>query len=155
MKGYFYLTFNTENSVIIFGKKLGKNEIILNGKPSFFDAIRFSDSSPPQDIDFSSLYIPVTCTPNKTYHFHDPLLYTSIKFIIDHNKLIIIDSENTLTPEAVYNIFTYFLIKKGKRILFLTDVPNNKIIKREKDKLLWNNNEKGIYIQKIHNSKEK
>jgi hypothetical protein len=155
MKGYFHLTFNAENSIIIFGKRLGKNKIIFNGKPSFFDAIRFSDSSPPQDIDYSSLYIPVTCTPNKTYHFHDPLLYTSIKFIIDHNKLIIIDNDNILTSEAVYNIFKSLLIKKGKKMLFLTDVPNNKVITRNKDKLLCKNNEKNIHIQKIHNSKEK
>jgi hypothetical protein len=155
MKGYFHLTINGENSIIIFGKRIGKNKIIFNGKPSFFDAIRFSDSSPPQDVDFSSQHIPVIHTPNKTYHLHDPLLYKSIKFILEHNKLIIIDSDNILTPEDVFNIFKCFLIKRGKRMLFLTDVPNNKIIKSDKDKLLWNNNEKNIHIQKIHISREK
>jgi hypothetical protein len=155
MKGHLHLSFNAENTIIIFGKRVGKNKIIFNGKPSFFDAIRFSDSSPPQDGDFSSQYCPVTCTPNKTYHFHDPQLNQRIKFIIDHNKLIIFDSDNNLTPEAVDNIFKYFLIKKGNKMLFLTDVPNNKIKKREKDKLLSNNNEKNTHIQKIHNLDEK
>jgi hypothetical protein len=40
-------------------------------------------------------------------------------------------------------------------MLFLTDVPNNKVITRNKDKLLCENNEKNTHIQKIHNSKEK
>lgn len=139
MKGYFNLKLNAENSIIIFGKRLRKNEIIFKGKPSFFEAVRFSDSSPPIGADFQFQHIPISSTSNKTFHFHDPVLYKKIKIIIDHNTLIIIDSDNILTPEAVHNIFNYFLIKKGKRMLFLTNVPNNKILRREKDKLLSNN----------------
>lgn len=138
MKGYFSLKFNSENSIIIFGKRLNNNEIIFKGKPSFFEAIRFSDSSPPKSADFHFQHIPITCTPNKTFHFHDPVLYKKVKITIDHNTLIIIDADNILTPEAVYNIFNYFLIKKGKRMLFLTNVPNNKILTRRKDKRLPN-----------------
>jgi hypothetical protein len=142
MDGYIYLTFNEEYSIIISGKRIDKNEIVFNSKPSFFDAIRFSDSSPPQDGNLPFQYIPITSTSNMTFHFHDPLLNKRIKFTIDHNKLIIKDTDNILTPDAVHSLFNYFLIKKGKKMLFLTDVPNNKIIKREKDKFLSNNDER-------------
>jgi hypothetical protein len=138
MKGYYCLTFNAENSIIIFGKRLSRNEIIFKGKPSFFEAIRFSDSSSPIDANFYFQYIPISCTPNKTFHFRDPFLSKSIKITIDLNKLKIIDIDNSLTPEEVYNIFNYLLIKRGKKMLFLTNVPNNKIFRREKDKHLSN-----------------
>jgi iron only hydrogenase large subunit-like protein len=139
MKGYFNLTFNAENSIIIFGKRLSKYEIIFKGKPSFFEATRFSDSSSPIGEDFHFQHIPISATPNKTFHFHDPVLDKKIKITINHHKLIIQDIDNILTPEEVNNIFDYFLIKRGKKMLFLTNVPNNKILKREKDKQLTNN----------------
>jgi hypothetical protein len=141
MKGYFYLTFSKENSVIIIGERIRKNEIVFKGKPSFFDAMQFSDSSPPYDFNLDFQFIPLKYTSKETLHFHGPAIYQKINLIIGHHSLIIIDSENDLNPETVFNIFYHFLIKKGNRMLFLTDVPNNKILKRRKGKFLNQNDE--------------
>ncbi|MCQ6279247.1 hypothetical protein [Bacillus sp. EB600] len=135
MKGYFYLTtINKENSIIIFGERLCNNEIIFKGKLGFFDALKFSDQLPPLDVKFPYQFIPLTSTSNETIHFLDPILFRKFKFSVENHSLIIIDSDNNLTQGAVFNIFSYFLIKKGNRMLFLTDVPNNKITRRRKAK---------------------
>lgn len=141
MKGYFYLTFNEEDSIIIFGERFRNKVIIFKDKPGFFDAMKFSDPSPPMEIDFPLKFISVTSTSTETFHFHDPLLSQKFKFIIGHHSLKIIESDNDLSISAIFNVFNYFLIKKGSRMLFLTNLPNNKIKKGNKDKFLSENDE--------------
>lgn len=121
------------NSIIFLGERVNEKEHIFNGRPSFYDALKLSDQPPPIDVELPYQIIPLPQTTIETYHFQIPNLSKKIKCSFHPQSLKMIESDQSLTTSTVYNVFNHFLIKKGTRVLFLTEVPHDKTKNRRKD----------------------
>lgn len=116
------------NSLVFRGEMPNAQEIKFNELPSFIDALHLLQHYQQQDA-----------TPYQTIPFtgaiHEP--YTiqnqNAKLIIQPNALQLIDQDQALTNENVYDLFKHFMVKKKNRILFIADCPNRKISTEDKD----------------------
>ena len=120
------------NVIVFIGKQPGENEIQVMSKPSFFDAVHLTEQQSPAPLTPSYQFIPLAGSLNETYHYYDPHLSKNIKFIFNGKSLKLIEEGDSLTKEAVYNVYKHFLVKKGKRVLFLTEAPKDKIHLKQK-----------------------
>jgi hypothetical protein len=121
------------NVIIFIGEKPEQNEIQISGKPSFFDAVQFSEQQFPSTMDSPYQFIPLAYSQNETYRFFDPHLSKMMKFVFNGHSLQLIENGQSLTLENVYNVFKHFLVKKGNRVLFLTEPPKEKICLKSRD----------------------
>jgi hypothetical protein len=136
MNQYWSYFKKTNGNVIIFiGEKPEENEIQINGKPSFFDAVQFSEQQSPSTMNSPYQFIPLARSINETYRFYDPHLSKAIQFLFNGHSLQLIENGQSLTLENVYNVFKHFLVKKGNRVLFLTEPPKDKISLKPKDQI--------------------
>jgi hypothetical protein len=124
------------NVIIFIGEKPGKNKIQINGKPGFFDAVHLAEQQSPSTVNSSYQFIPLGHSLNKTYHFYDPHLSKTIKFVFNGQSLQLIENDLNLSKEEVYHVFKHFLVKKGKRVLFLTEAPKDKIRAKHKNQVM-------------------
>lgn len=126
----------SSHGIIFIGEKSTDNEIYINGKPSFFDAIHLSEQQSPSAMNSSYQFIPLARSLNETYRFYDPHLSKIIKLIFNGQSLQLIEDGQRLSKETVCNVFKHFLVKQGKRVLFLTESPKDKICLKQKDRHL-------------------
>jgi hypothetical protein len=126
----------SSHGIIFIGEKPADNEIYINGKPSFFDAVHLSEQQSPLATNSSYQFIPLARSLNETYRFYDPHLSKIIKFSFNGHSLQLIEDGQQLSKETVYKIFKHFLVKQGKRVLFLIEPPKDNIRLKQKDRHL-------------------
>ncbi|WML46207.1 hypothetical protein [Neobacillus sp. PS3-40] len=147
MKDNWFLLFPKKvlGIVIIFiGKQPGDNEIQMIEKPGFFDALQLLDEQTPAPMDPPYQFIPLTGLSDETYCYNDPQLSKKINFNFNGNSLQLFGDDQDLTKEAVYNVFNHFLVKKGKKVLFLTEAPKDKMSLKHKGQILVRNEKKKL-----------
>jgi hypothetical protein len=121
------------NVIIFIGEKPGKNRIQINGKPGFFDAVQLAEPQSPTIVNAPYQFISSSHFLKETYQFYDPHLSKTVQFVFNGHSLKLIENDQNLTKEEVYHVFKHFLVKKRKRVFFLTEAPKEKIQHKQKN----------------------
>ena len=99
--------------LIFIGEKGNGNEMEINSKPDFYDALLLSKQA-PQNAPYQS--IPLRTNETVTIHFSE----ANIEFTYQQRSLQI-KGEKHLTEEEAFNTFKNFAIKEGKKVTYLAN----------------------------------
>ena len=118
------------DSVIFIGERPNEKEIILTGKPVFYDALCVSKQ--PEAPHNCSPYQYIPLMQEKSFCIHEKQL----ELTLQHSSLQLNDEKQNLTASDAMKLFSSFMIKKQNRLLFISEIPNIKIEKNRKDQFL-------------------
>ena len=118
------------DSVIFIGERPNEKEIILTGKPVFYDALCVSKQ--PEAPHNCSPYQYIPLIEEKSFCIHEKQL----ELTLQHSSLQLNDEKQNLTASDAMKLFSSFMIKKQNRLLFISEIPNIKIRNTKKNQLL-------------------
>lgn len=131
-------------NVVFIGEKPTKNKIQINALPGFFDAVKLAEQQSSSTVNSPYQFIPLGHSTDVKYNFYELHLSKTIRFVFSGRSLQLIGSGFNFTKEEVYHVFKHFLVKKGNRVLFLTEAPKDKVHIKQKKSIKVHNEMKGL-----------
>lgn len=108
------------------GEYVSPTEIYITTLPTFYDALQLTQQQPTFILDPSYQYLDLHLNNEISFHYYDGIKIKSGKITYKDDKIQI------TMKQPLIAAFNHLLVRKGKRLYFLTFPPNNKIKKRKK-----------------------
>jgi hypothetical protein len=115
---------NSNVSLVIIGKPIGKNHLQLLSKPGFSDAIQLLNHSSIGIRTDSTFYQLIPLKDMDTISFH----YNNIKIqaSYDQQLLSFVEENRTEAEKRVFDVLANFVIKAGNKVSYLGIPPHYK-----------------------------
>jgi hypothetical protein len=117
-----YLGVMTTGSLFFIGDKVGEREWQITRKPDFYDAVLLSFQPPQVTAKFHYESISLN-SAGIIFNLHEHNIY----FTYQHQKIEIETGQKELSEEEVFDAFRNLLIKEGKRVSYLVQMPKRKM----------------------------
>jgi hypothetical protein len=127
-----------DSTLILIGKRTGRQELQFTSKPRFFDAVQLSIQAVHHDKDASYQSFPLDEDTTIIFHYHD----ISIRLTLDQQSRLKIESETPLTEAEVFEVLANFVLKDGSKVSYLSFPPIDKHSTRKNKKLNYSSEAK-------------
>lgn len=115
------------NSLIFIGERPSQLEMLIKGKPEFYDAILLSKQSHHPSSHLSYHSIPLYQS-RVTIHIRED----NSQFNCQDKSLQLIEGEQPLSEEEAYDMFTNFAVMEDNKVAFLLYSGRKRIGLRKK-----------------------
>lgn len=138
MKSLRKMLLLDQNALLFIGEKITENNIEIREATGFYDALHLSVFPKVLLQNHNYQYIPLLDGDKITLFIDKDNFKKYFQLCIQNQSLHLFVEDHNLSQEEALKMLSRFLIKRKKKLLFITDSNKSRIINEKKDCSLVN-----------------
>jgi uncharacterized membrane protein len=122
-----------QNALFFIGEKITENKIEISEATGFYDALHMSVFPKVLAQNNNYQYIPLLDSDNIALFIDNDNFKKHFQLCIHNQSLHLFVENHDLSQEEALKMLSNFLIKREKKLLFITDSNKSRILKVKKD----------------------